>query len=301
MSIVTVYSTIWNEEVRIPYFINHYRKRFPNCEIVFFDNQSTDKSIKIALDNNCKIVSFSTNNIICDFALQRNKNNCWKSWDIKVNPWESWCDYIWTTKDEINYLNKYPEIKNKIDNGEFNCGMTHYFNIGKNEKKKVPNRLKTSTLECKTDWCIVVDCDEFLEVDENLLSNSNFNIICSNEYDLFGENNDIDSMTHGIPNGSKTLCWKTNDFSDINYNCGAHTCSPIPKNGKQIKYNDKEIITYHMKWISYDYVVDRYKIFRTKDQENYKLGMGVQSHCTDAEYIRAYLNIKNNGIKIRNI
>ena len=44
---ITVYTIAYNEELMIPHFIAHYRKQFPNCKIVVFDNESTDNTIKV--------------------------------------------------------------------------------------------------------------------------------------------------------------------------------------------------------------------------------------------------------------
>ena len=62
----------------LPYFIRHYRERFPNCNIVVYDNESTDKTIQIALANECEVVTYSTNNKLSDSTYLDIKNNCWK-------------------------------------------------------------------------------------------------------------------------------------------------------------------------------------------------------------------------------
>jgi hypothetical protein len=298
MSIATVYSTVWNEEVRMPYFIKHYRERLPNCKIVIFDNKSTDKTIKIALDNDCTIVSFDTNNKVSDDALITNKNNCWRPWDCNTAPWQCWHHWTWTAQNEKSYLDKYPDVKAAVERGEFNSGMTHYFHFGNG--RFVPNRPPSSTFGCDTEWCIVVDCDEFLDVNEKMLQNANFNIIRSSFYDMYGENNDIDAMVYGTAcYGDKTICWKTKDFNSINYQHGAHLCDPQCVPGKSAIYSQDKINTFHMKWISYQYVMDRYRNFNTRDEENYKKGHGIQSHFSEAIQWEYYTNLKKYGVRAR--
>jgi len=76
---VTIYTITYNEELMIEFFINHYRKKFPGCEIVVFDNYSTDKTVEIAKKNNCKIEYFDSNNQISEGKYLEIKNNCWKN------------------------------------------------------------------------------------------------------------------------------------------------------------------------------------------------------------------------------
>ena len=89
MNLVTVYCICFNEEVILPFFIKHYRKCFPNCKIVVYDNESTDNSVKIALEADCEVISYNTNNQLSDNKYLEIKNNCWKN----VNtPWVLVCD-----------------------------------------------------------------------------------------------------------------------------------------------------------------------------------------------------------------
>jgi glycosyltransferase involved in cell wall biosynthesis len=45
---MTVFTITYNEELMLPYFVNHYRSRFTNCKIVVYDNESIDKTVDIA-------------------------------------------------------------------------------------------------------------------------------------------------------------------------------------------------------------------------------------------------------------
>jgi len=63
----------------LPFMIKWYRERFPNCLIIVYDNESTDRSVQIALENNCKVISYSTNNQLSDSKYLEIKNNCWKT------------------------------------------------------------------------------------------------------------------------------------------------------------------------------------------------------------------------------
>ncbi len=75
---MTVFTITYNEELMLPYFIKHYRERFPNCKIVVYDNESTDRTVEIALQNGCHVKPYSTNNQLNDLTYLAIKNNCWK-------------------------------------------------------------------------------------------------------------------------------------------------------------------------------------------------------------------------------
>lgn len=78
-NLITIYSICYNEEVMLPHFIEWYRTRFPDCRIVLYDNMSTDNTRQIAVDNNCEIIDYDSNNEIRDDLYLEIKNNCWKT------------------------------------------------------------------------------------------------------------------------------------------------------------------------------------------------------------------------------
>lgn len=87
---VEIFTAIKNEEDILPFFINNYRKAFPNCIINIYDNNSTDKSVEICKANNCNVFDFP------DFIphvkeelLTDLKNNIWKNSDAD---WIIVCD-----------------------------------------------------------------------------------------------------------------------------------------------------------------------------------------------------------------
>lgn len=62
----------------LPHFIKHYRKNFPDCRIVVYDNESTDLTAKIAEEAGCEVISYHTGNKLSDSKYLDIKNNCWK-------------------------------------------------------------------------------------------------------------------------------------------------------------------------------------------------------------------------------
>jgi hypothetical protein len=73
-----VYLLCFNEAALLPHAVNHYKTFLPSCSITIYDNESSDNSVEIAKSLGCKVVTWSSNNIIDDFKYLDIKNNCWK-------------------------------------------------------------------------------------------------------------------------------------------------------------------------------------------------------------------------------
>lgn len=84
----TVFILCHNEEILLPHTIKHYKTYLPDCNIVIYDNKSTDKSVEIAEAQGCKVISWNSNNEINDYQYLFIKNNCWK----KETGWVIVCD-----------------------------------------------------------------------------------------------------------------------------------------------------------------------------------------------------------------
>lgn len=76
---VTVYTLTYNEELMLPYFIEHYRSRFPRCSIVIYDNESTDRTRAIADANACEVRLNDTGGKLSDTNFVDIKDHCWKT------------------------------------------------------------------------------------------------------------------------------------------------------------------------------------------------------------------------------
>lgn len=76
---LSVFTMAFNEGKLLQFMIDHYRSRFPLCEIFVYDNESTDNTAEIAIANNCHVIPYYTNGTVDDSKLTNHKNNCWKS------------------------------------------------------------------------------------------------------------------------------------------------------------------------------------------------------------------------------
>lgn len=231
---ITIFTMAYNEADAIEYMINHYRSRFPNCEIVVYDNDSTDDTAKLALNNGCKVIPFSTNNEIDDEKIRQLKNNCWKS--------------------------------------------------------------------AETDWVLVCDIDELLDINSDQLSTEDKNdvsIVCSEAYSLVNMNDDLDfhNMKYGIRDVmyDKHYLFNKNKVNEINYNHGAHKSSPVGN----IKFSDKKYKLFHYKYINPEYYIKRNKYtFSRLSEINKKHGWGVQWHVSDEQIINMFSELRNKAVKV---
>ena len=75
---ICIYVVTFQEELMLPYFIRHYRKNFPDCRIIVYDNHSTDATVKIAEAADCEVIPYDTGNHLDDMKYLEIKNHCWQ-------------------------------------------------------------------------------------------------------------------------------------------------------------------------------------------------------------------------------
>jgi glycosyltransferase involved in cell wall biosynthesis len=98
---IDVFTTCYNEQIILPYFLKHYKK-FAN-NITVYDNMSTDNSVKIMNEYGVNVIQFDTNGKFEESVLMNIRNNCWKNSDAD---WVIVCDTdeLIYHEDIINYL-----------------------------------------------------------------------------------------------------------------------------------------------------------------------------------------------------
>lgn len=91
----------FNESVILPLTIAHYRARFPSCEFIIYDNESTDQSVMIAKELGCRVISWSSNQINDESLKIKIRNHCWRhiteGWIIMADMDE----WIYITEEEL--------------------------------------------------------------------------------------------------------------------------------------------------------------------------------------------------------
>jgi hypothetical protein len=86
---VAIYSIAYNENLLLPYFVAHYRSRFPGCNITIYDNCSTDNTARLASNLGCIVKQYDSCGRFCEDKQIEIKNNCWKGTDAD---WVIVCD-----------------------------------------------------------------------------------------------------------------------------------------------------------------------------------------------------------------
>jgi glycosyltransferase involved in cell wall biosynthesis len=98
---ITIHVLTYNEEVMLQFFIDHYRKLFPNCIIKVYDNHSTDSTVEIAKKNGCVVEYFDTGEQLNDLVYLEIKNHKWKD---SETDWVIVCDcdeLVFITPEEL--------------------------------------------------------------------------------------------------------------------------------------------------------------------------------------------------------
>ena len=199
---ITIYSICFNEEIILDFMIGHYRRRFPDCEIVIIDNESTDRTIKIARDRECVIVPFTTKKKMDDQRMCDLKNHIWK--------------------------------------------------------------------RARTDWVLVCDADELLDIDETALKMEGVagtTIITSFGFNMVNmkDNYDLGAITHGSSSHlySKSYLFKKTKVQEINYAPGAHTANPVGS----VVPSRKRYFAYHYRHIHPELSFEKQERLRARMSE----------------------------------
>lgn len=219
---LTIYTISYNEELVLPHFINWYRSRFANCTIVVYDNESTDNTEQIAMDNNCEVVNYSTDNKLSDSAYLKIKNNAWKQSD--------------------------------------------------------------------TDWVMVVDCDEFVDVTENDLIELESNkktIVSAVGFNMCNVEGltELADIKHGVraEQYDKSILFNKKYIKEINYEAGCHSCTPKGV----VNYAKGLVNLYHMILINEQFLVDKYLRNASRMSEENKRNKWGHHYLQSEEIVRA--------------
>lgn len=222
---ITVYTIAYNEEILLPFFINWYRTRFPNCKIIVHDNYSIDNTEKIALENGCEIIKYDSNNEIRDDIYLNIKNNCWK--------------------------------------------------------------------QSNTDWVVVCDVDELIDINEVDILYENSSIIKFNAFNMVSMNDELNlnNIIHGVRDEGydKFYMFNKTMIKEINYYPGCHKANPVGI----VSFSEKIYNAYHFKYINLQYLIDRYKLFKSRlSKINKNKGWGFQYSQSETSIIENFQHMK---------
>jgi glycosyltransferase involved in cell wall biosynthesis len=146
--------------------------------------------------------------------------------------------------------------------------------------------------ESLTDWVIVCDPDEFLDINSCDL-NDNHTIIQGIGYDMVNVNNtpELCSIRHGVRAAQydKVLCFNKRHISEINYMMGCHAASPIGN----VIFSHKRPYMLHMRYVNVDALVDKYKLYSSRlSQADIDSGWSVHYHAGEAKFRQDFEDTK---------
>lgn len=156
------------------------------------------------------------------------------------------------------------------------------------------NIWKNSTSE----WIIIVDSDELIEINQDTLNNADWNIAKCVGYEMFGTGEPIQELYYGCPSPgySKASLFNRLEIEEMNFGPGSHNEVPIAKNGFKIKFATNRPNLYHTKWRSWSNGIERAHIL-AKRVSSKTQSMGWNYHYALADNI--HKEYYENGIKNR--
>ena len=127
--------------------------------------------------------------------------------------------------------------------------------------------------EDSTDWVLVADMDELIDINETklLLQKSlGANIITTCGYNMVNTNNELklENITSGFRDNTlydKSLIFNKKFVHNIDWAVGAHSCSP---SGDNISFSTDRFTLLHYKYLGEDYIVDRYRLLKNRQCQN---------------------------------
>lgn len=191
-------------------------------------------------------------------------------------------------------------VKIALDNG---CEVIPYDTNNKLQDSRYLKIKNNCWKNALTDWVLVCDMDELLEINEAQLKkeeNLGTSMIVCEFYDMINmeDNLNIAGMKYGVksPIPGKFCLFNKKLISEINYEPGCHTCNPIGT----IKYSNNTYKLYHYASINENVTIEKFKIYKKRlSPENIKNGWGSQYLITPEEIREEYAQERSKAIKVR--
>ena len=159
----------------------------------------------------------------------------------------------------------------------------------------------------KTDWVLVCDLDELLDINEEqlkkeeILGSTRIQAKAWSMVNLY-DNYDIHNIDHGFgdPGYDKYLLFNKKFIKEINYSAGAH---PHDTNSVGIvKDGSKKYDMYHMKYINVDHDISKRKLTSQRLSEtNKKNRWGTQCFKPEHELRSEFEHYRKTSIKVRDV
>jgi len=177
-----------------------------------------------------------------------------------------------------------------------NCEIILYNSNNQINDMSLKNLKNSCWKNAKTNWILVCDADEMLDITEKDLVNeeeSGTTIIRSEAWNMVNmeDNSNLDNIKYGFrdENYDKYYLFNKKYIKEINYNVGAHSATP---NGK-LKLSNKIYKLYHYAYICPDLMVKKYQLTAKRLSDvNKQCGMGSYCLVSEAEIRQNFENAR---------
>jgi len=225
-----------------------------------------------------------------------------------VKHYEKFCRkiYVWDNYSTDATIEMAKSLSNKVEVNSWYADdkMNDFLHI------ELKQSFRTKSLDA--DFVIVVDCDEFLEVDLDYLMECKKNKVTIPKVigiemfsNSFNFKSSIDSVQHGLikPNLAKRCIF--NPVIHMKWDVGCHPS----QRGNQLLATlggkeDKKANCFmkHYKWVNLDYVIERYRSYGSRlSNENKKYGLGFHYLKSESDIRLEYKNIERDSRLISDI
>ena len=150
-------------------------------------------------------------------------------------------------------------------------------------------------------WIIMADMDEYLCVTEDVLMEEKVrgtSILQVCGLDMLGESQTLDLSDIDLQDikkyvhnhyENKKLCFLREKITDMNYECGAHSCNPTGV----VSCSSNIYINKHMNFLGLSFTIDKMLQRYARSEDMRKLGMDVHYTNSKEEATSRYLSLLN--------
>lgn len=157
--------------------------------------------------------------------------------------------------------------------------------------------------KAKTDWVLVCDMDELLEINEDQLKEEDskgVTIIRSCAYNMINleDNYDLENIKYGsrCHPYDKNYLFKKSNLNEMKYKPGCHDASP----SGLVTFSDRHYTLYHYKCINPDFHIQRYITYASRlSEENKKQSWGNHYNQTPEDIREGYKAWRKDAVKVR--
>jgi len=173
---------------------------------------------------------------------------------------------------------------------ENNCEVVFYSTNDTLSDSKYLEIKNNCWKSANTDWVIVCDVDELLDITPEML-NTDQTLFKSKGYNMCNVDNtsNVLDIKYGIESSAydKTICFNKKYIKEINYDPGCHSCKPKG----DVIYTTKTPKLLHMKFINEDLLAEKYKSYKSRlSAENLKNNWGFQYKEEEKKVRESYKN-----------